>query len=64
MSVVAHAQGFVITDIITGAVRTLNVLVVVTPDPITFSTGCLNIVRAGRFWQAYHGARVELGRLR
>lgn len=64
MSVVAHAEGFVIADIITGAVRTLYVLVVVTPDPVTFSTSCLNIVRACRFWQAYHGARVELGRLR
>jgi hypothetical protein len=64
VSVVAHAEGFVIANIITGAVRTLYVLVVITPDPITFSTGCLNIVRAGRFWEAYLGARVELGLLR
>ena len=64
MSVVAHAEGFVIADIITGAIRTLYILVVVTPDPVTFATGCLNIVRAGRFWQAYHGARMELGLLR
>jgi hypothetical protein len=64
VSIVAHAEGFVITDIITGAVRTLYVLVVVTPDPITFSTGCLNIVRTCSFWQAYHGTRVELGLLR
>jgi hypothetical protein len=62
--VVAHAQSFVIADIITGPIRTLYVLVVVTPDPITFSTGCLNIVRASRFWQSYHGARVEFGLLR
>ncbi len=64
MRVVALAQGFVIADIITCSILALNVLVVVTSDSVTFSAGCLNIVRTGRFWQAYHGAGVELCLLR
>ena len=60
MSVVAHAQSFVIADIITGKILALYVLVVVTPDPVTFPTGCLNIVRTCLIFLVYQGARVEL----
>jgi hypothetical protein len=46
VSVVAHAQSFVIADIITGLILALDVLVIVTPDRVTFPTRCLNIGRA------------------
>lgn len=64
MRVIALAQGFVIADIITGAVLTLNILVIVTSDPFTLSTGCLNIVCTGHLWLSNHGARMKLCLLR
>lgn len=60
VSVVAHAQSLVIADIIAGKILALYVLVVVTPDPVTFPTGCLNIGRACLIWLSYQGTRVEL----
>ena len=60
MSVVAHAQSLVIADIIASTILALHVLVIVTPDRVTFPTRCLNIGRACLIFLVYQGARVEL----